>query len=250
MTSLDWATVGERYYEAGIDRGVLFLDGSPGVAWIGLANFNQTHTGGESSPRYLDGIKISNRSSPEEFEGTLEAFTYPVEFERCDGTYRAENGLRITQQRRKPFGMVFRSKVGDEIAGLQRAYKLHILYNLLAEPSDRGYQTLKDQNEPISFSWKVTSRAVAVEGFRPAAHYIVDSRDIPPPLLASLEDLLYGTDTTDPSLPTPGELFFLFDSYLDTVYDAGSPFTPVFVTYDAGDTTTTVGSTIDSGGAL
>lgn len=249
MTRLDWSQVGQRYFEAGIDRGVLFVNGNPGIPWVGLVNFNQSQSGGESSPRYLDGIKISNRSSPEEFEGTLEAFTYPIEFERCDGTYRADNGLRITQQRRRPFNMVYRSKIGNENAGLERAYKLHLMYNLTAEPSDRGYQTLVDQNEPLKLSWKITSRAVPVEGYRPSAHFIVDSRDIPAELLTQLEDLLYGTEDTDSSLPTPGELLFMFDSYLDEVYDAGTPYTPVFVTYDAGDPYEPVVLTID-GGAL
>lgn len=249
MTRLDWSQTGQHYFEAGIDRGVLFIGENPGVPWVGLVNFNQSQSGGESSPRYLDGIKISNRSSPEEFEGTLEAFTYPIEFERCDGTYRADNGLRVTQQRRRPFNMVYRSKIGNENVGLERAYKLHIMYNLTAEPSDRGYQTLVDQNEPLKLSWKVTSRAVLVEGFRPSAHFIVDSRDIPAELLTQLEDLLYGTEDTDSSLPTPGELMFMFDSYLDEVYDAGTPYTPVFVTYDAGDPYEPVVQTID-GGAL
>lgn len=249
MTRVDWLQSGTRLHEAGIDRGVLYVDGNPGVPWNGLVSFSQSHSGGSPSPRYLDGIKISNRASPEDFEGTIEAFTYPLEFERCDGTYRAENGLQITQQRRRPFSMVYRTKVGNEIEGLELGYKLHLLYNLMAEPTDRGYQSLKDQTDPLTFSWKVTSRAVAVEGFRPSAHYVVDSRDIPTPLLASLEDLLYGTATTDAVIPTPGELFFMFDSYLDTVYDAGTPYTPVFATYDAGGTATAVTATID-GGAL
>lgn len=249
MTRLDWSQSGTHYFETGIDRGVLYVDGSPGVPWTGLVSFTQSHSGGTASPRYLDGIKISNRSSPEEFEGTIEAFTYPVEFERCDGTYRAENGLKIAQQRRRSFNMVYRSKVGNETQGSELSYKLHLMYNLKAEPTDRGYQSLKDQVDPLTFSWKVTSRAVAVEGFRPSAYYVIDSRDIPPPLLASLEDLLYGTSTTDAVIPTPGELFFMFDSYLDTVYDAGSPLTPVFDTHDAGTTTTAVVTTID-GGAL
>lgn len=249
MTRIDWTQVGQRYFEAGIDRGVLFVDGSSGVPWVGLVNFSQKQSGGESSPRYLDGIKISNRSSPEEFEGTLEAFNYPPEFERCDGTYRAENGLRVTQQQRKSFHMVYRSKIGNDVAGLDRAYRLHLLYNLRAQPSDRGYRTLVDQNEPITFSWNITSRAVPVTGFRPSAHYMVDSRDIPTELLTQLENLLYGTEETEPSIPTPGELLFMFDSYLDEIYDAGTPYTPVFVTYDAGDPYEPVVQTID-GGAL
>jgi hypothetical protein len=249
MTRIDWSGVGERYFEAGIDRGVLYVDSDPGVAWIGLVNVSKSQSGGTAVARYLDGIKISNRTSPEEFEGTIEAFTYPIQFESCDGTTRIENGLRITQQRRKSFGMIYRSKVGNDVAGLDLGYKLHVLYNLKAEPSDRAFATLTDQNEPVTFSWKVTSRAVAVEGYRPSAHYVIDSRDIPAELLTAVEDILYGSDTTDPTLPSPGELVFMFDAFLDEVYDAGSPYTPVFVTYDAGTPATSITDTID-GGAL
>jgi hypothetical protein len=249
MTRIDWARNGERYFEAGIDRGVLYLDEKPGVPWIGLVNFTQNQSGGESVARYLDGIKISNRLSPEQFEGNLEAYTYPLEFELCDGTYRADNGLRITQQRRQPFHMAYRSKIGNDVDGLAKAYKIHLMYNLRAEPSTRGYRTLLDQNEPLSLNWKITSRPAIISGYRPSAHFVVDSRDIPTELLSRLEDILYGTDLTAPSIPSPGELIFLFDSYLDMIYDAGTPFTPVFITYDAGDPSTPIDATID-GGAL
>lgn len=249
MTRIDWSGVGGRFYEAGIDRGVLYVDDSPGVAWIGLVNVNQSQSGGEAVARYLDGIRISNRSSPEQFEGTIEAYTYPTEFERCDGTSRIDNGLRVTQQRRKSFGMVYRTKVGNDVSGLDLGYKIHILYNLKADPSDHGYKTLTDQTEPLTFSWKITARAEYVEGYRPSAHYIVDSRDVPAELLANLEEILYGNELTDPALPTPGELVFMFDSFADLVYDAGTPYTPVFVTYDAGTPATSVTETID-GGAL
>lgn len=249
MTRVIWANTGERVFEAGIDRGVLYVDGSPGVPWNGLIGVNQQQSGGEAKPRYRDGIKIGNRTSPEQFEATIEAYTYPLEFERCDGTYRIDSGLRITQQRRKQFGMSYRSNVGNDISGLAHGYKLHILYNLKAIPSDRGYKTLTDSSEPTTFSWKVTSRAAQILGYRPTAHFIVDSRDVPAALLQILEDMLYGTELEEPSLPTPGALLFLFDSFEDTIYDAGSPFTPVFVTYDAGSPSTPVLETID-GGAL
>ena len=247
MTKIDWGSAGGRFFEAGIDRGVLYVDDNPGVAWVGLVGVNQSQSGGESVARYLDGIKISNRTSPEDFQGTIEAYTYPTEFERCDGTSRLDNGLRITQQRRKSFGMTYRTKLGNDISGLSLGYKIHILYNLKAEPSDHGFKTLTDQTEPLTFNWKFTSRAIPVSGHRPSAHYMIDTRDIPTELLSNLEDLLYGTELTDASLPTPGELIFLFDSYEDLIYDAGSPYTPVFVTYDAGDPYTSYTSTIDGG---
>jgi hypothetical protein len=249
MARLSWANVGERVFEAGIDRGVLYVNGISGVPWIGLISVSQEQSGGEAKPRYQDGIKIGNRTSPEQFEAMIEAFTYPPEFERCDGTYRSDNGLRITQQRRKPFGISYRSNVGNDVDGLVHGYKLHIVYNLKAQPSQRGYRTLSDATEPISFSWKVSSRAVQILGHRPTAHFIIDSRDVPPELLQILEDTLYGTETEEPTLPSPGELQFLFDSFADLVYDAGSPYTPVFVTYDAGSPSTPVLETID-GGAL
>jgi hypothetical protein len=249
MTKIDWSGVGTRVFETGIDRGVLYVDDNPGVAWVGLVHVEQSQSGGEAVARYLDGIKISNRASPEEFEGTIEAFTYPTEFERCDGTYRIENGLRISQQRRRSFGMVYRSKIGNDVSGLDYAYKLHILYNLKAEPSDRAYETLTDQTEPSTFNWKITARPVIVDGYRPSSHYTIDSRDVPAELLQAVEEMLYGTELTDPTLPSAGELIFMFDSYEDMVYDAGSPYTPVFITYDAGGPDTTITETID-GGAL
>lgn len=249
MAKISWGNVGKRIFEAGIDRGVLYVDGSSGVAWDGLVNINQQQSGGEAKPRFQDGIKIGNRTSPEQFEATIEAFTYPVEFERCDGTYRSDNGLRISQQRRKPFGLTYRSLIGNDVDGLSHGYKLHILYNLKAEPSDRGYQTLTDDSEPATFSWKVTSRAVQILGYRPSAHFVVDSRDVPSALLEELENILYGTETQEPTLLSAGELLFLFDSFEDTIYDAGTPYTPVFVTYDAGSPSTPVLETID-GGAL
>lgn len=246
---ISWSGVGKRLFETGISRGVLYVGDNPGVPWDGLVSVKQGQSGGEAVSRFLDGIKISNRSAPEEFEATIEAFMYPQQFEVCDGTYRLENGLRVSQQRRKSFGMIYRSQVGNDVSGLDYAYKLHLLYNLRAEPSDRTYQTLTDQTEPSTFSWKVTSRGVVVSGYRPTAYFVIDSRDIPEELLASVEDLLYGTADSDPTLPDPGELVFMFDSYLDDVYDAGTPYTPAFATYDAGGPDTPVLETID-GGAL
>jgi len=249
MTKVDWGGPGTKIFEAGIDRGVLYVESDPGVPWIGLIQVAQNQSGGKTTPRYLDGVKISNRASSEEFEATIEGYTYPVEFEKCDGTSRFDSGLQITQQRRASFGLTYRTRVGNERSGLDLAYKIHIVYNLRAEPAEKGYKTLNDQNEPLTFSWNVTSRSIPVSGFRPSSHFIVDSRDVPNELLVALEDMLYGTDDSDPTLPSPAELVFMFDSFQDTVYDAGTPFTPVFVTYDAGDPYTSVTDTID-GGAL
>jgi hypothetical protein len=236
-------------YETGVDHGVLYIGDAAGVPWVGLISVNDSSSGGQSKARYLDGIKIGNRTSPEEFEGTIEAFTYPNEFSVCDGTVRIENGLRLRQQRRKPFSMTYRTKIGNDLEGLSHGYRLHFLYNLTAEPSDHAYKTLTNETEPITFSWKVTARPPLIVGYRPTAHFEIDSRDVPAELLQLIEDTLYGTDLEAPRLPSASELMFLFDSFEDLVYDAGSPYTPVFVTYDAGTPSTPVTDTID-GGAL
>jgi hypothetical protein len=247
MARIDWAQVGSRYFEAGIDRGVLYVGNNPGVPWVGLIGVEHNASGGDAKPRYLDGVKISNYAAPEEFEATIEAFTYPTAFEQCDGTAHIQNGLRVSQQFRKSFGMTYRTKVGNDAKGLDLAYKIHILYNLRAEPTDRGYETLGDDNEAMSFSWGVTSRGEMVTGLFPSAHFTVDSRDVPAELLQDIENILYGDSSNEPKLPSPGELIFLFDSFEDLVYDAGDPFTPVFAIYDAGDPLTPVTETIDGG---
>jgi hypothetical protein len=249
MARIDWTTPGHRFFEAGVDRGVLYVAGNPGVPWVGLVGVKHSASGGEAKPRYLDGVKISNHAEPEEFEGSIEAFTYPTEFAVCDGTVRLQNGLRAGQQRRRPFSMTYRTKVGNEIDGLDHAYKIHFLYNLSAVPSERDYQSLGEENDPLSFNWDFTSRGEMVIGIRPTAHFEVDTRDIPASLLQLLEDMLYGSVDNAAHLPTAGELIFLFDSFEDLVYDAGTPYTSVFQTFDAGTPDTPVTTTID-GGAL
>lgn len=248
MTRLEWYSGGDRFFETGVDRGVLYVGNSPGVPWIGLTNVNQAQSGGEPKPRYLNGVKISNYATPEQFAGTISAFSYPDAFEPCDGSLSLGFGLRARQQRRSPFGLTYRTIVGNELEGVSHAYKIHILYNLRAQPSERGYASLGEDTNPIEFSWDISSRGVPLPGLRPTAHFEIDSRDIPPALLTELENLLYGSVSNDPTLPTAGELIFLFDSFEDLVYDAGSPYTPVFSIHDAGTISTPVTTIIDSGG--
>lgn len=249
MTRIDWDGIGKRFFELGVDRGVLYIGSEPGVPWIGLTGINFSTSGGSEKPRFLDGVKIANYSTPENFAATISAVTYPDEFEKCDGTAQLEHGLRARLQRRKPFALCYRSKIGNDTEGIDHAYKLHILYNLRAEPSDRGYETLSDENEPMPLSWNVNGRGERVLGILPTAHFEIDSRDTPPELLQQIEDILYGAVASTPRLPTAGELVFMFDSFQDLVYDAGGPLTPVFSIYDAGTITQSVTETID-GGAL
>lgn len=247
MTRINWDGHGNRFFELGVDRGVLYIGNEPGVPWIGLARVNISTSGGSEKPRFLDGVKIANYSTPEHLAATIDAFTYPSAFERCDGTANLGNGLRAKHQRRIPFAMCYRTKIGNDLDGIDHAFKIHILYNLRAEPSDRPYETLADENEPMKLSWKANGRGERVAGILPTAHFEIDSRDTPLELLNQIENILYGADGSDPRLPTAGELVFLFDAFQDLVYDAGGPLTPVFLIHDAGDIDTPVTTTIDSG---
>lgn len=248
MTRIAWGEAGSRLFEAGVDRGVLYVADAPGVPWTGLISVQDSRSGGAPKPRFIDGVKVSNHASLEQFEGTIEAFSYPSEFEVCDGTAQYQNGLRVKRQRRHPFSMTYRTRIGNDVSGLEYAYRIHILYNLRAEPSDHGYQTLGEDTDPMTFSWDISARPELASGLIPTSYFEIDSRDVPVELLVTLENLLYGDVGQDPSLPTAGELLFLFDSFEDLVYDAGDPFTPVFSIHDAGTASTSVTSTVDSGG--
>lgn len=248
MTRIAWSEVGTRRFEAGVDRGVLYVGDAPGVPWTGLIGVQESRSGGDPKPRYVDGVKVSNHAALEQFEGTIEAFASPPEFDVCDGMVSLQNGLRARHQRRRPFNLTYRTKVGNDLDGLEFAYKIHILYNLRAQPADREYETLGEDVEPMTFSWDVTARPEMVAGLVPTAYFEFDSRDVPAELLQTIENILYGDSTQDASLPSAGELFFLFDSYDDLVYDAGDALTPTFSIHDAGSASAPVTSTIDSGG--
>jgi len=248
MPKLDWAKVGERFYEAGVDRGVLYIGDEPGVAWSGLTSVKEGHSGGESKASYLDGIKFSDRKVYEEFEATIDAYTYPDEFAECDGTKSLGNGLFATQQRRKSFGFSYRTKIGNDLQGWDFAYKIHLIYNALAEPTDREYETLNPSSEPFNFSWKVTTKPPVLD-FVPTAHYVIDSRTTPEGLLSFIEDILYGNEDNIARLPDLGELAFLFTSYMVSEFDAGDVDPIFYYTFDGGGATTNQTTTIDAGDA-
>lgn len=247
MTRVDWKAAGQRFFEAGIDRGVLYVGDAPGVPWVGLISVAEKTTGVTVKPRYLDGIKISNGHTLGEAAATIEAFTYPVEFEACDGSKSVKHGLRAKHQRRKKFSLAYRTKLGNDTRGLDLGYKIHLLYNGLAESSDRVANTISDDTDPMNFQWDVTTQPVLVDGYAPSALFEIDTRDTPAELVRALEDILYGTDNTAPRIPSPGELVFMFESYQDTDYDAGDVLTPVYVDYDAGGPGTPYTLTIDGG---
>ena len=213
---VQWDQVGERRFETGVDHGVLYIPNDTGVydtgfAWNGLTAVNETPSGAEPTPLYADNIKYVELRSAEEFGATLEAFTYPDEFEECDGTASPAVGVTVGQQPRKPFGLSYRTKVGTDLDP-EAGYKLHLVYGATASPSERAYNTVNDSPEATPFSWELSTTPVEVAGLKPTAILTIDSTKVDPTELATLETLLYGDDvgTTEPALPTPDEVIAIF----------------------------------------
>ena len=208
---LVWDKTGERYYETGIDRGVLYLAQSngtyaEGVAWNGLISVTESPSGAEATPIYADNIKYLNLVSAEEFSATIEAYTYPDEFAECDGSAAVATGVYIGQQTRKTFGMCYRTVMGNDVEGANLGYKLHLIYGATAAPSEKGYTTINDSPEAITFSWEVNTTPVNVTGFKPTACVTIDSTKADPAKLAVLEEMLYGGDSKEPAMPLPDEV--------------------------------------------
>jgi hypothetical protein len=215
MPKLIWNAVGSRYFETGLDRGVLYLDGQPGIPWNGLTSVSESPSGGDADPLYLDGVKYLNLSTVEEFEATLTAYTYPVEFSNCDGTARARAGLFLGQQRRSPFGLCYRSRVGNDLEGADHGYKIHLIYNALVSPSERHFGTTGENSDALDFSWKITTKPIAFPGYKPTSHLVLDSRYIDPVTLGLIEDKLYGSDSVNSHLPSFSELLAQLDDPLN-----------------------------------
>lgn len=213
MGKLIWGTVGERYYETGVDRGVLYLPNEVGVVWNGLKSVQEDPDGGEPQPYYVDGFKYINVSSSEEFAATIEAYSSPYEFGICDGTVSISNGLFVTQQPRVTFGLSYRTLVGNDLDGLSHAYKLHILYNAMAAPASKSNVSLSDSADPTLLSWDIQSAPPRMTGYKPTSHLVVDSRRTPAALLAEIEGYLYGTDETQPTLPPAQDILDLFTNW-------------------------------------
>lgn len=209
MTKLSWGTPGEKFYESGVDRGVLYVD-NVGYAWNGLTSVQESPTGGDPQPFYLDGYKYVQIAATEEFEATLEAVSSPREFGPCDGSSELYGGLTATQQKRKQFGLSYRTKVGDDLVGLDLGYKIHVVYNALAAPSSRNHETIGQDTPLTTLSWGITTQPPKVSGIRPTAHFIIDTRRASSADVTALENLLYGTNSTAPTLPTATALIAIF----------------------------------------
>lgn len=229
MAVIQWDRAGERLYETGVDRGVLYIPNSTGsyekgYAWNGLTSVSESPSGAEPNAQYADNIKYLNLISTEEFGATIEAFTYPEEFAQCDGTALIA-GVQISQQVRKSFGFSYRTLVGNDLVGTDFGYKVHLVYGCDAQTSEKTRSTVNDTPEAATFSWEITTNPVNVAGinpgtgkpFRPTSHLVINSTDVTPQAMQALEDILYGTADAEPRMPAPDEVLGLFAA------DAGAP---------------------------
>ena len=225
MSKIIWDQTGERLYETGVRNGVLYPRSTTGtyplgVAWNGLMTITESPTGAEATPLYADDIKYLNLLSNEEFGATVEAYTYPDEFAECDGSAELSPGVMIGQQARKAFGLAYRTVLGNDIEYNDQGYKLHIIYNALAAPSEKAYATVNDSPEAITLSWELTTSPENVTGHKPTASIVIDSTKVDAAKLKLLEDQLFGVtaDATAeppvtavvPNLPLPDEIAAIF----------------------------------------
>ena len=211
MSKIVWDAVGEHIFETGVRNGVLYLKDetgayNTGVAWNGLTSVSESPEGAEPTDLYADDIKYLTLMSAENFKATIEAYTYPDEFAECDGSATIANGVTIGQQSRKPFGLCYRTSIGNDTDGNEHGYKLHIVYGCMASPSEKQYSTINDSPEAITFSWEVSTTPVNVNGKKPTATLIIDSTKVDKSKLTALEAILYGSESVEPRLPLPDEI--------------------------------------------
>lgn len=210
MAKLVWDAIGEKRYETGVDHGVLYVQEGgvypKGVVWNGLTAVTESPGGAEATPLYADNIKYLNLMSAEEFNATIEAYTYPDEFAQCDGSAELVGGVMIGQQKRKTFGMCYRTTVGNDTDSNAYGYKLHIIYGALAAPSEKAYSTINDSPEAITFSWEVSTTPVPVTDHDPTASIVIDSTKADKAKLEALEAVLYGSAESEARLPLPDEI--------------------------------------------
>lgn len=207
---LEWDKTGERYYETGADRGVLYPQSNgtypKGVAWNGLTSVTKSPSGAEFTPLYANNHKYANLQSTEELGGTIEAYTYPDEFAACNGLAEVAPGVRIGQQKRTPFGLAYRNFIGNDTEGTKAAYKITLIYGAQAAPSEETDTTINDNHEAKTMSWELSTTPVEVTGFDPTASMEIDSRTVDPAKLEAFEKIIYGSGDTEARLPLPDEV--------------------------------------------
>ena len=214
MSKLIWDQAGERLYETGVKQGVLYPLSAgaypTGVAWNGLISVTESPSGAEATPLYADDVKYLNLMSAEEFGATIEAYTYPEEFEQCDGSADLAAGVSIGQQARNSFGLTYKTTLGNDTEGEGHGYKLHIIYGAQAAPSEKAYTSINDSPEALTFSWELTTTPVDVTGKKPTASLVIDSTKVDSAKLAALELIIYGNTGVEPRLPLPNEIATIF----------------------------------------
>lgn len=260
MARISWDATGEHFYETGIKNGVLYPYGNPssqsfvpynnGVAWNGLTSISESPSGAEATPLYADDVKYLNLFSAEEFGATIEAYTYPDEFAVLDGSASLATGVLIGQQERGMFGLCYKTAVGNDVAGSDLGYKIHIIYGAKASPSEKSYETINDTPSAITFSWEISTTPTSVTGKKATASLVIDSTKCDEVKLAQLENILYGTANSNPRLPLPDEIATLFNVTVSSIaittpptktsYTAGEVFLPagMVVTASYSDSTT------------
>lgn len=209
MAKIKWDNINERTYQTGVDRGVLYLQEGSAVPWNGLVGMEES-TNSELKAYYLDGVKFLENLSPGEFQGKLKAITYPEELDQALGLAIVTPGFIVTEQQPKSFNLSYRTLIGNPIEGTDYGYKIHILYNLLADPETLAYQTLSGTDQPMEFVWNLTGTPPRINKFRPTVHVVIDSRTTPIDVMNLLETRLYGSETRPPNLPTITEVGELF----------------------------------------
>jgi len=228
MTKIVWDAIGERLYETGVDHGVLYLaneagEYNVGYGWNGLVGVSESPSGAEATPQYADNIKYLNLVSAEEFGATIECFTYPDAFEQCNGVKKPSAGVSVAQQTRRSFGFSYRSLIGNDLVGTDYGYKINLVYGALATPSEKARTTVNESPEAMTLSYEITTTSVPVgDGYRPTAFISIDSTKESSEDIATLEQILYGTEGVDPRLPLPAEVIEIFGDGL-TVVTATAP---------------------------
>lgn len=211
MSKLVWDQIGERQYETGVEQAAIYPMTSSGTfgtgaAWNGLTAVTESPSGAESTALYANNKKYGELTSAEDFGGTIEAYMYPDEFAECNGEKELVAGVKIGQQTRKAFGLVYKTLIGNDVEGTKFGYKLHFVYNAKAKPSEKANNTVNDSPEAGTMSWEFTTTPVSVEGFDPAAHIVVDSTKVDAAKLKTLEEMVYGTESAEAKMPMPNEI--------------------------------------------
>lgn len=214
MAKLIFNNVGERFFETGVKNGVLYVMGEDGtyekgVVWNGLTGVTESPSGAETTPLYADDVKYVVIYAAEEFGATIEAYTYPEEFEQCDGSAAIAEGITVGQQTRKTFAFCYKTSLGNDTQGQDLGYKIHIIYGCKAAPSEKSYATINDSPEAVTFSWEISTVPVPVEGHNPTATMVIDSTRVKAEKLRLIEEVLYGNEVEDARLPLPNELLTL-----------------------------------------